>query len=139
MKTTRAFTESIKAYLDDMAAYDTAFAERYADPEKNIEDCITYVLNEVARSGCNGFEDDEIYGMAAHYYQEKDIEIGSPIDHAQVVVNHVVELTDEEKAEARREAMAQYQRDCYNRIANRKKPTAKREQTAQVEPMLFNF
>ena len=139
MKTTRAFTESIKAYLDDMAAYDPTFAERYADPEKNIEDCITYVLNEVARSGCNGFEDDEIYGMAAHYYQEKDIEIGSPIDHAQVVVNHVVELTDEEKAEARREAMAQYQRECYQRIANRKKPTAKREQTAQVEPMLFNF
>ena len=70
MKTTTAFAETIKAYLDDMAAYDTAFAERYADPEKNIEDCMTYILNEVAKSGCNGFEDDEIYSMAVHYYQE---------------------------------------------------------------------
>lgn len=139
MKTTRAFKETIKAYLDDMAAYDPTFAERYADPEKNMEDCVTYILNEVEKSGCNGFADDEIYGMAVHYYQEKEIEAGKPITHAQVMVNHVVELTEEEKAEARREALAQYQRDCYNRIANRKKPTAKREQTTQVEPMLFNF
>ena len=100
---------------------------------------MTYILNQVQESGCNGFEDDEIYGMAVHYYQEEDIEVGKSVDYLQVAVNHVVELTDEEKAEARREAMAQYQRDCYNRIANRKKPTAKKEQTAQVQPMLFNF
>lgn len=139
MKTTRAFTDTIKSYLGQMAEYDSTFAERYADPKKNIEDCVTYILNQVQNSGCNGFEDDEIYSMAVHYYQESDIEVGKPIYNAHVAVNHVVELTDEEKAEARREAMAQYQRECYNRIANRKKPTAKREQSAQVQPMLFNF
>lgn len=139
MDATRAFKETIQAYLMEMATYDTNFAERYADPKKNINDCVTYILNQVQESGCNGFEDDEIYGMAVHYYQEEDIEVGKSVDYLQVAVNHVVELTDEEKAEARREAMAQYQRDCYNRIANRKKPTAKREQTVQVQPMLFNF
>ena len=139
MDATRAFKETIQAYLMEMATYDTNFAERYADPKKNINDCVTYILNQVQESGCNGFEDDEIYGMAVHYYQEEDIEVGKSVDYLQVAVNHVVELTDEEKAEARREAMAQYQRDCYNRIAYRKKPTAKREQTAQVQPMLFNF
>jgi len=139
MDATRAFKETIQAYLMEMATYDTNFAERYADPKKNINDCVTYILNQVQESGCNGFEDDEIYGMAVHYYQEEDIEVGKSVDYLHVAVNHVVELTDEEKAEARREAMAQYQRDCYNRIANRKKPTAKRKQTAQVQPMLFNF
>ena len=139
MDATRAFKDTIQAYLMEMATYDTNFAERLADPKKNINDCVTYILNQVQESGCNGFEDDEIYGMVVHYYQEEDIEVGKSVDYLQVAVNHVVELTDEEKAEARREAMAQYQRDCYNRIANRKKPTAKREQTAQVQPMLFNF
>lgn len=139
MNATRAFKESIQAYLIDMATCDTNFAERFADPQKNINDCVTYILNQVQESGCNGFEDDEIYGMAVHYYQEENIEVDKSVDYLHVVVNHVVELTDEEKAEARREAMAQYQRDCYNRIANRKKPTAKRERTAQVQPMLFNF
>jgi len=117
MDATRAFKDTIQAYLR----------------------CVTYILNQVQESGCSGFEDDEIYGMAVHYYQEENIEVGKSVDYLHVAVNHVVELTDEEKAEARREAMAQYQRECYNRIANRKKPTAKREQTAQVEPMLFNF
>ena len=139
MDATRAFKETIQAYLMEMATYDTNFAERFADPKKNINDCVTYILNQVQESGCSGFEDDEIYGMAVHYYQEENIEVGKSVDYLHVAVNHVVELTDEEKAEARREAMAQYQRECYNRIANRQKPTAKREQTAQVEPMLFNF
>ena len=139
MDATRAFKDTIQAYLMEMATYDTNFAERFADPKKNINDCVTYILNQVQESGCSGFEDDEIYGMAVHYYQEEDIEVGKSTDNLHVAVNHMVELTDEEKAEARREAMAQYQKECYNRIANRKKPTAKREQTTQVQPMLFNF
>ena len=139
MDATRAFKDTIQAYLMEMATCDTNFAEKFADPKKSINDCVTYILNQVQESGCNGFEDDEIYGMAVHYYQEEDIEVGKSVDYLHVAVNHMVELTDEEKAEARREAMAQYQRECYNRIANRKKPTAKREQTTQVQPMLFNF
>ena len=139
MDATRAFKDTIQAYLMEMATYDTNFAERFADPKKNINDCVTYILNQVQESGCSGCEDDEIYGMAVHYYQEEDIEVGKSTDNLHVAVNHMVELTDEEKAEARREAMAQYQKECYNRIANRKKPTAKREQTTQVQPMLFNF
>ncbi|MBP9481471.1 MAG: hypothetical protein KBF15_08460, partial [Parabacteroides sp.] len=41
---------------------------QYSKPEKNIDDCVTYILNEVKKSGCNGFADDEIYSMAVHYY-----------------------------------------------------------------------
>ena len=139
MKGTRAFTETIQAYLGQMAEYDTTFAERYADPKKNIGDCVTYILNQVQQSGCNGFEDDEIYSMAVHYYQESDIEVGKPVENLHVAVNHVVELTDEEKTEARREALRKYQTDCYNRIANRNKPQAKREKAPQVQqPSLFD-
>ena len=74
-----------------------------------------------------------------HYYDEEEIEVGNPMEHLHVAVNHVVELTDEEKAEARRAAIRQYQQECYRKMSEHKKPTAKREQTAQVQPMLFNF
>ena len=37
-----------------------------------------------------------------HYYDENEIEVGKPIQ-CQVAVNHVVELTEEEKQEAGRE------------------------------------
>lgn len=135
MQTTEHFKQAIRNYLQGMAAEDEIFAQTFSKPEKNIDDCTTYILNKVMQSKCNGFTDSEIYSMAVHYYEEDDIEVGKPIDHAQIVVNHVVELTDEEKAEARHEAMAQYQRDCYNRIANRHKPQPKREQTTQVQQL----
>lgn len=138
MKTTRAFKETIQVYLDQMAAEDKAFAEKYANPDKNIDDCVTYILNDVMKSECNGFCDDEIYCKAVHYYVEDNIEVGNPIDHCQIAVNHVVELTEEEKAEARREAIVQYQNECYRKMSERKRPTAKREQTTANQPSLFD-
>ena len=76
MKGSDAFKATIKKYLDDMADRNELFKERYANPNKNIEDCITYILNTVQKTQCNGFEDSEIYSMAVHYYQEDNVEIG---------------------------------------------------------------
>ena len=55
--------------------------------------------------------DGEIFGQAIHYYEENEIEVGKLMD-CQVVVNHVVKLTAEEKAEARQNAVRkQYQEE----------------------------
>ena len=75
MKGTELFKAAIQNYLEYRAMTDDLFAPRYANPAKNIDDCITYILNEVQKSGMNGFDDDEIYSMAMHYYDEDDIEI----------------------------------------------------------------
>ena len=92
MKATNHFTRTILTYLELRAESDTLFAESFAKENKNIDDCITYILNTVQKSGCNGFADEEIYSMAAHYYDEDDIKVGEKIN-AHVVVNHVIELT----------------------------------------------
>ena len=102
MKGTEHFKRTIQMYLEQRAAEDTLFAKNYRNPAKNIDDCVTYILNYVQRSGCNGFTDGEIFGQAVHYYDENEIEVGKLIQ-CQVAVNHVVELTAEEKAEARNE------------------------------------
>lgn len=137
MNTTAHFKRTIQTYLEQRAAEDILFAETYRKEGKNIDDCITYILNSVKASGCNGFTDGEIYSMAVHYYDEDDIEISNPIS-CQVCVNHTVELTEEEKAEARRKAVEQYTQTELRKMQERhKKPTAKQE--AQVQPNLFNF
>ena len=137
MNTTAHFKRTIQAYLEQRAAEDRLFAEAYRKDGKNIDDCITYILNSVKASGCNGFTDGEIYSMAVHYYDEDDIEVGNPIS-CQVCVNHIVELTEEEKAEARRRAVDQYTQAELRKMQERhKKPTAKQEN--QVQPNLFNF
>ena len=54
--------------LNEIASEDPFFEVRFQNEEKNIDDCITYILNQVQKSGCNGFEDSEIFNMAYHYY-----------------------------------------------------------------------
>ena len=116
MKGTDHFKRTIQMYLEQRAAEDELFTKNYRNPAKNIDDCITYILNYVQRSGCNGFSDGEIYGQAVHYYDENEIEVGKPIQ-CQIAVNHVVELTAEEKAEARQRAIRQYQDEELRKIS----------------------
>jgi len=101
MKATDAFTDTIKAYLDNRASSDALFSVTYKKEKKNIADCVTYILNEVKKSGNNGFTDDEIFGMAVHYYDEDNIVIGDKAVNANVVVNHKV---DKPKTEAPKKA-----------------------------------
>ncbi len=68
MKSTDHFKRTIQAYLEQRASEDRLFAEAYRKDGKNIDDCVTYMLNTVKASGCNGFTDGEVYSMAVHYY-----------------------------------------------------------------------
>lgn len=138
MKTTDYFKATIQNYLEQRAQTDELFAPVFANPKKNIDECITYILNTVQKSGCNGFADDEIFSMALHYYDEADIEVGKPVQ-CKVVVNRHIELTEEEKAEARRKAIQKVQDEAYAKMKQGKaKPKASQPQ-ANNEPNLFNF
>ena len=128
MKSTEHFKNTIKAYLDKRANEDELFAISYAKTNKNIDDCITYILNTVQKSGCNGFADDEVYSMAILYYDEDNIEVGKSFD-CRVVVNHIVELTTEEKEDARQKAIQKAQDEAYLRM----KQPLRKPQTKQTE------
>lgn len=86
-----AFTEfetAIKTYLDSAAEKDELFAKAYRNPKKNIKDCCTFLMNEAKKAAKNGSiacKDDEIYGLAMHYYDEEDIEVGEVPINVEVV------------------------------------------------------
>ena len=140
MNGTEQFTRTISEYLNLRAATDPLFAPNLAKLHKNIEDCITYILKQVQQSGCNGFEDDEIYSMAVHYYDEDDLEVGSPVA-CHVVVNHTIVLTEEEKAEARKQAIQQYQAQELRRLQEPKRVKAKASTDSEQvpQPSLFDM
>lgn len=140
MKGTEHFKRTIQAFLEQRAAEDELFAVSYRNPGKNIDDCITYILNYVQKSGCNGFSDDEIFGQVLHFYDEADIEVGKPID-CNVVVNHTVELTEEEKAEARQQAIKRAEDEAYAKMKQQRERAAAKRTAAvqQVQPSLFDF
>ena len=124
MSGTEQFTRTISEYLNLRAATDPLFAPNLAKPHKNIEDCITYILKQVQQSACNGFEDDEIYSMAVHYYDEDDLEVGSPVA-CHVLVNHTIVLSEGEKAEARKQAIQQYQAQELSKLQEPKRVKSK--------------
>lgn len=98
MKVSKEFKKQIETYLKDRAKTDALFAEKFNNPEKKIDDCITYILNEVRKTGYNAFADAEIYNMAVHYYDEEKIDIGKPVN-GPVAVNHIDEASEEEPEE----------------------------------------
>lgn len=138
MKGTEQFKKTIQTYLDERARTDELFAVTYAKENKNIDDCITFILNQVKNSGCNGFADDEIYSLAVHYYDEDTIDVGKPLS-CNVVVNHQIVLTDEEKAAARQEAITRYQEEEIRKMRERRKPKPAAPQPEQSVPSLFDM
>ena len=105
MKTSSAFKETIKNYLDKRAQKDELFAETYKKENKNIDECCAYVMQCAQKGGCAGYADEEVFGWAVHYYDEDDLKNIKPIS-GKVVVNHIVELTEEDKALAKQQAMS---------------------------------
>lgn len=125
LKGTEAFKNTIKKYLDDKAQRNELFAVKYLNEKKSIDDCIKYIISEVYKSGNNGFEDGEIYSMAVHYYEENDIKIDSDVDNIKVVVNHHVEITEEEKQIAKElalnEVIEEQKRNLTRKVVQKKK------------------
>lgn len=126
MQSTKAFKDTIKLYLDNRAEQDSLFAQNYQKENKSIDECINYILTQVQKSGCCGFADEEIFGMAVHYFDEDDIKDIKDIS-CRVVVNHAVEFTEEEKAEAREKAIKRLEEETYQSM---RKP-AKKSQTSE--------
>ena len=72
MKATEHFKQTIKTYLDERAKNDELFAVSYAKENKNMDDCATFILNQVKRSKCMGLTDEEVYSLAVHFFDEDD-------------------------------------------------------------------
>ena len=137
MKATNEFKQIIKNYLDNRAQNDELFAVSYQKPNKSLDGCINFIFQEVQKSGCNGFADEEIFGMAVHYYDEDDLK-EAKATQCRVVVNHTIELTEQEKAEAREKAIQKYHDEEYNRLKAKPSKTIKPVET-KTEATLFDF
>lgn len=102
MTGTAQFKTVIQNHLTALAEKDELFAETMKKPGKTIDECVQYILGEVQRIGANGFADEEIFGMAVHYYDEDNITIGKS-NGGKVVINHSTKSQDD-KDEAKRHA-----------------------------------
>lgn len=66
--------ERIKSYLDERAKKDELFSQMYSKEEKNLEGCFGYIVEQARKRGqavC--MTDEEVFGLAVHYYCEDDL------------------------------------------------------------------
>ena len=111
----KAFINEIKAHLEKVAEQDEGFGAKFrakCEAEENsIEKCCGYIVAEVQKNYTNGksavLTNDEVFGMAMHYYDENLQNVQTA--RCLVVVTKE-ELTEEDKERIRREAKAESER-----------------------------
>ncbi len=126
-KATESLKNAIKQYLDKRAAEDELFAKSYAKQNKNIDACCSFIMGEASKRGravC--MSDEEVFGLAVHYYDEDDIKITPVHGNVSVSQQPQVELTEEEKAAAKERAEKAYEAKCIQQMEDAKKASAKK-------------
>lgn len=103
------FQNAIRSHLEQRAQEDPQFAEKYRNRMKDDKNCIiqccSYIIQEVKKMKREALTHSEVYGMAAHFFDE-DIKVTAN-EKCRVVVSRS-DMTPEEiegiKAEAREAA-----------------------------------
>lgn len=134
----------LKDYLDKRAAQDPQFAAKYANEKKSIRECAQYIIGEAAsqaEGGVAGMTDDEMFGLAVHYYDEENVKIkgirGDVRISRQAAVTKEsakIELTAEEKEQAHKLAMERAIEEQRKKMTERK-AKAKKDEKPQPEQM----
>ena len=136
---TERFEEAIRQFLIKQGEKDPAFLQHCCEvsktQNKNTADCCTYIINQVKQSGKNGFADEEIYSLAMHYWDEDNISVGTR-PQCQIILNHQVQLSEEEIADCKREARERLIRQQMEALHPKSAPTSVKKQ-AQNQPSLF--
>ncbi len=91
-------------YLKKRAETDPSVKNNLQKENKSIKECWDYVLGEVAKTmfrsgnfGCAAGDDEDLYALAVHYYDEDDIKI-VPLPSTMKVEAKMDEDKKEEKA-----------------------------------------
>lgn len=103
--------EAIQSYLDERAKADELFAVAYKKKKKSIDECCTYIMGEAKKRGnavC--MSDEEVFGLAVHYYDEDDIKVNKLPSNVRASASTTtsakpVKLTEEDEKKAREEAI----------------------------------
>lgn len=136
--------QAISMYLTAKAYEDTEFKEKFENPNKNLDECVTYVTYKVyekvkeqaekdrKQMACAIPSDDEVFAYAEQYYNDSDLLVTGnmmeDLSKVQIVSASATSFTDEEKKQMRQDAIKKYQDDV---IAEQKKKDQERKEKAK--------
>ena len=97
----------IQSYLEERAKRDPLFATSYAKPNKKIDECYDYIISQAKKRGGSVvcMSDDEVFGLAVHYYDEDDIKVSKQTNY-KVSAGNVKKEASTEQPEIKKPASA---------------------------------
>lgn len=90
------FKNTIKNHLDELAKVDNSIKEMLLKPNKSIEECCNYIIQEVKRKNYTAVADEDVYAIAVSYYKDDSIK-DVKMENAHVVVPSNVSVVGEKK------------------------------------------
>ena len=144
-KSNNAAIAAMQQMLQERCIAEPTFAIKMANPNKSMEGAINYLCSQIQKSGMCCVDDTTVMNILVHYFDENEIE-----DCGKVNCNIVVskpELSDEDKAELKEQAMEQYKQEQLREIRRQSAPKAQPKPTTapkageeiNVQPSLFDF
>lgn len=125
--------EVIKNYLDERAKTDELFAKAYSKEGKSIDECFDYIIGEARKRGTQVcMSDEEVFGLAVHYYDEDDIKVSSVCDTASVATSKEVKLSAEDEKAARDAAIRRLTEEQYSLLKKRPQRAKKEADVQQM-------
>lgn len=125
--------EAIKNYLDERARTDELFAKAYAKEGKSIDECFSYILGEARKKGTQVcMSDEEVFGLAVHYYDEDNIKVSHVREGARVATTKEVKISAEDEKEARDAAIKRLTEEQYSLLKKRTQRAKKEDDVKQM-------
>lgn len=125
LKSNNAAIADIQQMLQERCIAEPSFAIKMADPSKSMEQAMDYLCHTIQKSGMCMVSDETVLNILCHYW-DGDADL---TDVKKVNCNIVVskpELSEEDKAQLKAEAMEQYREEQLREI--------RRQQTAKTQP-----
>lgn len=146
MSKQESIKDAIKFYLDERARTDELFARSYAKKNKSIDECFAYIMGEALKnsiavaSGVEGcaMDNDVVYGMAVHYYDEDDIKVNKLPSNVRTSASTTtpvkpVKLAEEDEKRVHEEAIKCLTEKQYALL--KKKPSRSKKEVTEVQQM----
>lgn len=145
-KSNNAAIAAMQQMLQERCITEPSFAIKMANPSKSMEGAVNYLCATIQQSGMCCVDDTTVMNILVHYFDENEIE-----DCGKVNCNIVVskpELSDDDKAELKEQAMEQYREEQLREIRRQSAPKAQPKATVtapkareeiNVQPSLFDL
>jgi hypothetical protein len=130
---TEYFEQCISRWLETEKQKDAAFAKKVEESGKNVEGCCNYILQQVKASKLCGYADEEVYGMARHYFDEEELKDPGSQGASRVVVSGHIDLSESEKAEAMAQAVRNYEAELKQKDLEAKKKAEESEKERKAK------